>query len=53
MAAERRRRKNQGMTAEYAVEQWCSDTSAPQQGAGEALLTTAKVLAAVSRGTLQ
>ena len=38
------------MTAEYAVEQWCTDTSYPQQLAGAELLATARVLAAVSSG---
>ena len=38
------------MTAEYAVEQWCLNTSYPQQRAGAELLAAARVLAAVSRG---
>lgn len=42
--------QEQGMTAQYAVEQWCTDTSYPQQRAGDAVVSAARVLAAVSRG---
>ena len=42
--------RHRGMTAEYAVEQWCTDTSYPQQRAGDELVVAAGVLAAVSRG---
>ncbi len=42
--------QRQGMTAEYAVQQWSTDTSYPQQRAGDAVVAAARVLAAVSRG---
>jgi len=42
--------RQRGMTAEYAVEQWCTDTSYPQQRAGVELSAAARVLTAVGRG---
>ena len=40
-----------GLTAEYAVDHWCTDTAYPQQRAGAELLAAALVLVAVSRGS--
>ena len=42
--------QQQGMTAGYAVEQWCTDTNYPLQRAGHALSTAGRALSAVSRG---
>lgn len=42
--------QHQGLTAEYAVEQWCSDTGYPLHRVGVELVNAAGVLASVSRG---
>ena len=41
--------RHRGMTAELVVDNWCTDTSYPQQRAGQDVWAAAGVLAAVSR----